>query len=464
VGAGLANLLVFPIVARLLPAESLGVWAILGSNAFLFWLADLGVYNAVERAAVARDDLRARRSVQIALLVVCVVAPLFAVISYFFTMRIPDASPVVRAQLPRAALLTLGSGMLIALGQPYRAFVTARKGIGPVATSRLVGAVVQLCVVGVGSRVPPTLFVPAIAFAAASAAELLVVLRAARRIDPELPLLPAWHGMAAAKLCLRDGAAALVANFAMMLVVRTDTLLLGAWVPLSMVASYGVAGRAVDSAYSIARQAQATLAPRLGNPETRIEALRGGTLLFVGLVGGGMAALAFCGQPILVAWAGPVAASSVTARAAVLLCLAATVSSIYEVAFATVRLGAPTPWSATIPVAAGSAVKLALSLAGARTMGWVAVAGSTVVGSAVAAALVWRNTGRLLAYGGGQLFRLLAPAVVSGLMSAATAWALSLHSHATLLFSVLASIATVAVGTGTSISFLLWGRPPLAPS
>ena len=81
---------------------------------------------------------------------------------------------------------------------------------------------------------------------------------------------------------LRDGAASLVISIAVFAAIRVDVVVLAHVAPLAIVASYGVASRAVDILYLLAKQATVALMPQLGRSEEREDAIRLGTLLYCG--------------------------------------------------------------------------------------------------------------------------------------------------------------------------------------
>ncbi|MGK3994388.1 lipopolysaccharide biosynthesis protein [Sorangium sp. So ce1024] len=468
IAAMVAGLVVYTVMARWLKAEKLGAWSLLGTISFQLAIADLGLTTAVQRAAVAADAARARRAVALALVPLCTLGPLAAGASYLWFLGVGGESAELQEDISRAAVLVLVGGVVSALGTPYRGYIMARGRANAVAYARTAQAVTHLAVVALGFAVAGrTLLVPSAGLLLASVIELAITLRVARAIDPLLPLLPAippdrgetWGA-------LREGSASLVISVSTMLAVRVDAVVLSRVAPLAVVASYGVASRAVEMIYMLTKQATAVLQPRLGDPARREGAVRVGTGVFCGVIAVGMGSIALNAQPLLVAWVGAVAENDVTATVLAILALASIVTASEEMAGATLTLSGRTAWATAVPAAIGAAVNLSISVLGAPRYGIWAVAGSTVVGSLVKTTLAWINASKLLGYGARDVARAFAPPVAGGLASLATSWALRGPARAGALASA-ASCAGAAVVGAVVCGALLWWlslRPGAAPA
>jgi hypothetical protein len=215
-----------------------------------------------------------------------------------------------------------------------------------------------------------------------------------------------------------------------------------------------VALRAVDQSYVISSQATVALIPRLDDAATRTATFRLGTLLYTGLVIGGMAALALCGQPLLVAWVGPIAAGRVTALTAILLGTAAAVLSLQEIATQMLVIAGSSAWNGALPKAAGSIVNLTISIAGASRFGMWAVAGSTICGNIVHAVLALRSARHMLRWSMGALLRMLLPVAGAAAAAVGTGLALAAFAHHGLLQSLVACVLTTAAGAGVPATIL----------
>jgi O-antigen/teichoic acid export membrane protein len=449
------------LVARRCGADALGVWAMLAAMTLLLALCDMGLTTAVHRAAVARDEGRARRMVGLSLFAVVVVAPLAAAGSYAFLLDLPDsASLPLRVDASRASLLVLAGGVLGALTAPYRGFVLVRGGIQSLARARAVGAVTQVVVTCAGLYLAPTLIAPAAGLFLGLLLEGALTLRAARAIDsdlPRAPLLP--ESRAEIVQAFRDGSASLAINLAVAAAVRIDVFILARVSPLAIVAAYGVASRAVDQSFVFAKQASAALLPKLGDPRERDAAAELGTVVLGGLAASGLAALAICGAPLLVAWAGPMAATPPAKIALALLAFAAVLLASAEVVSSTLTLGARTPWEAARPIVLGAVVNVAISILGARAYGVWAVAGGTVVGNLIVTVMMWSRARLLLEWKAGRVARALAPVGAAGLVSLLSALALSGFAERGALWSLSACVMATAAGCAAALgaSFLLRG-------
>lgn len=421
-----AGILTVALVARVSGPDALGAWAMMATMGLLLSLCDLGLTTAVHRAAVASDPEKTQRMVGLALLATVILSPLAALGSYAFLRDIPGASPEILADASRALVLVLAGGVAGALAAPYRAFVVVRGGMQALARARALGAFLQVLVTAAGLALTSSLLAPALGMLLGLLIEGALTLRAALAIDralPRRPLLPA----SGAELwtALRDGSASLAINLAGAAAIRIDVFILARVAPLAVVAAYGVASRAVDQSYVLAKQASAALLPRLGDPRQRGRATELGTAVLGGLGASGLIALALCGTPLLVAWAGPVAAAPPASIALALLASAAVVMASVEVASSTVTLGARTAWSAAIPIVLGAAVKFILSVSGAGSFGVWAVAGGTVVGNLLLAVLMWKSARSLLGWSAGHVARSLAPVIAAALSALAVGMALS---------------------------------------
>ncbi len=448
-GAAFAGLVTFPIIARVLDDERLGIWALLGAAAFLLNLSDLGLTTSIQRAAVAQDMDRARRLLGLATLVQLLILPIGGVVAFFLLLDLPKMSPAMQLDAEHAAVVALCAGALYALASPYRGLVLARGGIRKIANARIIASVTQVTVIAVGFTLFKSLLVPATGLLFGYIADTMITLRAARDVDRHLPVAPAVPpDKTEVRAAFRDGGAQLVINLSVATALRVDLFVLVRVAPLAVVAAYGVAGRAIDQCYLVAKQAVTALMPRLGDPEHRARALRIGTAVFGTVIVSGMSALALDGQPVLVAWVGNVAAGHAPAVVLGLLAVAAVLMSTYEVASAMVMLSARTGWSCAIPIVIGSALNLAVSISGAGHFGIWAVAGSTVVGNSVTLLLMWTQARRLLGWPLLRTLGALAPLALAGTVAATVGSSLAGFAHDGFLASLGVCILTTALGCG----------------
>jgi hypothetical protein len=457
------GVLTIGLVARRLGPDALGAWALLGTASFLLGAADLGLSTAVQRAAVQRDPAPARRVTALALLAIAVVAPTAAVLSYVFLLDVPGAAPALRADVDRAGVLVMIAGVVAAAAFPYRGFALVRGGMRALAGAKAAAAAAQVTITATWLWLQPTLLAPAAGLLAAALLETALSVRVARGLDPALPLLPARPASRGEIVtALRDGAAALAINLSVLAAVRADVVVLAHVAPLALVAAYGVASRAVDQSYTLAKQVSAALLPKLGDPGARGGAVRLGTAVLGVLVASGMPALALDGQGMLVAWAGPVAARPQAAVALALLGGAAMIAATHELVASALMLGGRTAWATATPIVLGSAVNVALLLGLARVAPVWAAAGGNVLGNVVVSVMVWSRARRLLGWTARDVAGAVAPAAAAGAASLGVGWALAGAGAAGLAGSVAACALTTACGLAAGAA-VARGRPASAP-
>ncbi len=415
-----AGIVTVALVARRLGDAALGYWSVLGTASFLLGVADLGLSSAIQRALARDDRARAATLLRAALPLVLVVASALGLLA---VLLLPPARGLDPADVRRATALVLFAGVAGAYAFPFRATVLVSVGTRPLGLARALGATVQIVATVLGLRLAPSLTACALALLLGLATETALTVAAARELDPSAPRWPSRGLGPAARATLREGlregAPSLVVNLAVLAAIRVDLFVLGRVADLPTLAGYAVAARAVDQSWVLAKQASTALLPKLGAGATRAEAVRSGTALLGTVVMAGMPALALAGGPLLRAWAGPSGASSVAHVTLLLLGAAAMVASLHEVSASALALGAKSPWGAGVPLLVGALVNLCLALALARPLGAYAVAGSTLVGNLVTAALVLRGVRAMLGLEVAALARMLAAPASAALASVA---------------------------------------------
>jgi O-antigen/teichoic acid export membrane protein len=415
--SGIATL---ALIAHRLGPSALGAWAILGSTSFFLGLSDLGLSTAVSRAVAAGDRPRARRALGLALFSIAALSPALAALSIVGTVDIcasADGRGLGHAAI--VVLIVVAGGVTSAVAAPYRAFAIMSGGLRGLARARAIGASAQVSGVAVGLTLTPGLLAPALALLTGALVETLLVVATARAIDGELPRSPARPESPREFLgWLREGLPTLALNAAVILSIRVDVLILARVAPLAAVAAYGVASRAVDQCFLLAKQVSVALQSRLGAKETRRHAVELATPILSALVVSGLLALCLDGRALLGAWAGAVVEERTFAVALDLLALGACLSSLSEIACSTLTLGAPSAWRGATPIIFGAVVNLVVSIGGAPLLGAWSVAGGTVVGNALTCGMSWRWALPLLGFSRRDLARSLLPGAASGLAAA----------------------------------------------
>jgi O-antigen/teichoic acid export membrane protein len=457
--AGLATV---ALVVRTMGAEGLGAWALLGTTGFLLGLSDLGLSVAVQRAASRPDDAATRRLVSLTFLVVAVVCPCLAVCAHASFLRLPSASAALQADLSRAALPVLVAGLGGSLASPLRSLLLVRGAFGALAWARAAASLLQVGLTAALLALGPSLLWPALGLLAGSTLELLLLVMAARRVDPRLELRPRWPAeRAEVRDAFQQAVAALTINVGVAAAVRADVVILTSYVSLGTVGAYQVAARVVDQLYAFAKQTSGWLLHRLGDAEQREGALRLGTALLGGLVASGMAAMALDGTALLEAWVGPLARDPVTHLALGLLGTAAIIAAAEEVASATLVVGGATLWHAATPVLLGHSLNVAVSLLGVGYAGAWAVAGGTVCGNLLITTLVWSRARALVRWRVAQVLGTLVPMGAALLVSLGTGWALAPLANRGAAMSALVCAMVTLLGTG--VALLVWWRRSALP-
>lgn len=453
VAAVMGGLITFPVIARMLDADALGAWQLLGATSFLVGFADLGLSTAVQRAAVKDDAQRTRDTIGVTLLVLAVLLPIFSAIGYVLVLDVPADATALRDDVAKAGVVAVLAGSVFGVSQPYRMFVLAKGGVRAIANARTIGAVAQMVTTIGLLQLWPHVIAPATGLLVGYSIETTITLRAARALDPLVPFWPRWirqPGYAAT--AFRDGAAGFAINLATATALRVDLFVISRVAPLAVVAAYGVAGRAVEMAYLIAKQAVVALTPRLARKAERESASRIGTLVFAGVIVSGMMALTIAGQGLLVAWVGEIGRGTTPAVVMAVLGSAAMIAASYEVAGNMVMLNAKSGWECAIPIVAGNALNLVISISLSPVFGIWAVAGSTVAGNLVTCLLMWRRALGIMGWTLGTLARVLAPVLVAGGIAAGLSVALrpfaaggGLHSFAACTVASAAGALVIAL-------------------
>lgn len=443
----LAGLFTVGLIARHLGVEGLAAWALLGSVSALFGLADAGIATPIYRAGGAGDHARVRSVVSLALLAVLLAAPLVALLSATLLIDLPGASAATARDLARAAPLAIGAGIFQALSSPFSALVLARGAFPSLTAARIVAAVLQLGCIAVGFSIAPSLVAPALGLLLGSFAQLVLIVAKARALDPAVPLWPRLRFNAAeARGIVREGAASLAIGAATTAGLRLDVYLLAHAAPVEVVAAYGIASRAVDQCYVLAKQGSVALVPRLGERRSRERAVVLGAALLGGLVAAGMPALALDGGALLRAWAGAAAIGPAASLALAILGGAAIVSALGEMPANALSFGGPDPWQAAWPIICGAVLNVAVSVLGAGRFTVVAVAGGTLLGNSLTALLLWRRATKVFEWPADRPARAVAPAALAAVAAIACGLLLAPAAAASPVASLLACAATLLAG------------------
>jgi O-antigen/teichoic acid export membrane protein len=456
-----AGLLVVSLVVRTLGPEGLGAWALLGTTSFLVGLSDLGLSVAVLRAATRADDAATHRLVRLTMGVVLIVCPCMSLGAYLLLLRLPAEAGTLQLELTHATLPALVAGLVGSLGAPLRSLLLMRGAFTSLAWARAAASAAQIALTAGGLALAPTLLAPALGLLASAVIEALILTRAARQFAPGLELRPGWPKDAAElRDALHQGMAALTINVGVAAAIRADVFILSAYLPLSAVGAYQVASRSIDQIFSLAKQASGWLLHRLGDPDGRPGAVRLGTAVLGGLTTSGVVTLALDGTALLEAWVGPLAQDRVVRVAVALLGTAAIIAAAEEIASATLTVSGTSTWDVARPMLLGHALKIAVSLVGAKYFGVWGVAGGTVCGNLLIALLIWSKARALMGWQAEEIARTLAPLGAAGVVSLSVGWALAPLATGTALASALSCSGVTLLGTAAALlSWWLLGPP-----
>lgn len=416
-----AGVLTVGLVAHKLGAPGLGAWALLGVVGFLVGLCDLGLSMGVGRAHAAGDREGSTRAAERALLVALTLSPLLGAAAVGWTLHElrsldPSLSP---GHLAACGALVLTGGVAGSLAMPLRALLVVRGGIPATSGARALGASAQVIALLAGFAATSSLEVPSAAFALGAWVELAALAVAARATEPGLRWHPAAWSAAGLPAALRQGSAVLLINVFVVLALRIDAAVLASVAPLTVIAAYGVAARAVDQTFGLVKQAGVALQPRMSSHQGRDEALELGAWLLPPTVLAAVAALWLAGEPLLRLWVGDVVGPSEFRVALGLLGLASVVAAFSEVANGWLALAAPSAWTSARAIIIGCSLNLVVSVAGRHAWGVWAVAGGTLIGNLVAASLAWFHASRQLGWDHRRTLGALAPSL--GALAGATA-------------------------------------------
>ncbi len=480
--AALASFVVFPVLTRVLDDQELGAWSLIAAGAVVLGLSELGLTTAIQRATVTDDHALARRTFGLSMMTICVVVPIAILLAVTVVLDFREVAPALRHDAHIATAIALAAGGLAAVLVPVQGYSYARGGAREIARARISAVLVQMAIILTGFVWRASVIVPAVGMLAAYATELFISVRAARRLDPELSLLPRIPSdRDEVKRAFRDGAAQLAINAAVVVALRIDLFIVqwaserqelahgatvhaAATAALPIVGLYALAGRTVDQAYLMPKQANTALMRRLGNPQDRPSALRIGTGAFSGLIVSGMFALAVTSRQLLVFILGQKAASPIVWTVLPLLATAAMLLSTYEIASSVVMLGSKSAWVCARPIVTGACVHLAIAFAFASTHPVIAVAGSTILGNATTMLLMWRRARGLVEWPYARVARALAPPFSAAIVAGTLAFVLRSFSAAGPLQSLVSCLVVTGSGYGTNILALRRLGTPVAPT
>jgi hypothetical protein len=186
--------------------------------------------------------------------------------------------------------------------------------------------------------------------------------------------------------------------------------------------------------------------------------VRLGTALLGGLVAAGMAALALPGRGLLHAWAGDAALRPELPLALTLLGAAAVVAAAHETIASALTIAGRSTWDAALPLVVGYAINVAISVAGVRSFGVLAVAGGTLVGTIFTSIWLWWRARRLFVWL--RPLRFLGPAIAAGVVALMVGFAVEHLARGALLSLVISLVVTAAGAAAAGVTARRIARAP----
>jgi O-antigen/teichoic acid export membrane protein len=441
VATAVVGLVTMPIIARVLGAQLLGFWSLLGTVAFLLGLCDLGLNAAVLRTAAGEDAAAAKRAARYARTITLALVLPVAAGCVFWMLSIADRLPEgARPSAQIAVFIAVAGGILNAAAQPWRSYAQGRGHILGLARARTAGSLVQLGVTITGLAMHFGLSAVALGYATGMILESFLSSRCAD------------DGVNAGGRASREeraglralGRSALVTNVSVALALRVDVVILQEVASLETIAAYSVVSRIVDQGFTLVKQVSAALIPRLGARSRDAEkALSLGTMLLGALAAAPLAVVAVAGRPIVVAWAGHSVDQPILTPVAAWLALAALVAATEEVPASRMSV-AGNPRFVAFAICAGSLVNVLVSIGGAYSIGPTAVAAATLLGNLITALLLWRETMRSHGWSSRRVGEVLRPPAIAGSVAALAAFGLSALALPALVAAALAACCGLA--------------------
>jgi O-antigen/teichoic acid export membrane protein len=395
----LVNFVLSPLVVHHLGPSAYGVWTLLGTLTAFLGLLDLGIRSAVTRY-VARSEGQGEREtvtplVGTALVVFAALAGLATLVSAALGLLAPRLFHIPAeyqgATAILAALIGAATGVALVNGAVGGVLVGLQRfdlvGVAEVSAT-LVRAALVLGVIAAGGG----LVALAVAQLEASLVGMLLTAALGLRVHPALRRRPTPSAEHLRRL-VAYGGPTFVAQLAASLIDRAGVLVLGAFLPMTVVTVFAIAAGLVDYARALVGGIRTTLAPRAS-------ALEGGGRR------GALADLALQGARYCTLLALPIAATFVLRggafiglwmgapyagpSGAVLAVLAVRLVAMGSTgAAANVMLGAGRERAVAGLLVAEAAVAIAAMLALVRPLGATGVAWATAAPTVVSAVVVW---------------------------------------------------------------------------
>ncbi len=283
------NFLLTPFVVHSLGNEAYGAWVLLGSLVGYLGLLDLGVRGAVTKYVAthhAQADHAEAGQVASAALTMFTTAGLLAIGGAFAIAQFGLAAfDISEAFLAEARLVLRLGGVAIAMtivGGVFGGIVVGRQRFDLLNSFSLSIELARAAAVYGALRAGGGLTELALIQLTVASAQLAAARWLSRRVYPELRVR--WLGFRRShlRLILSYGLFAILLHVATMIVTYTDSLVIGAFLPTSLITFYAIGATLVDQARNLVGGISRAIAPLAGALDGMNDTERSGAVLVLG--------------------------------------------------------------------------------------------------------------------------------------------------------------------------------------
>ncbi len=287
--SAIVNFLLSPFVVHSLGNDAYGVWILLSSLVGYLGLLDLGVRGAVTKFVAthhaAGNHARASRIASAAFAIFGFAGALAILVSFLvgrFGLEYFEVSPEFMDVAPTIILI---GGVTIAISivsGVYGGIIVARQRFDLLNVMTVVVTLLRAASVVWALRNGGGLLELAWIQLGASAIQGVVSVGIARNVYPDLSIRPTGFGRDDAKMIFSFGLYASLLHIASSLVYYTDSVVIGAYLPVSLITFFAIAANLVDQARALVSGIAGTITPMAGALEGQDEMERVSGVLVTG--------------------------------------------------------------------------------------------------------------------------------------------------------------------------------------
>jgi O-antigen/teichoic acid export membrane protein len=274
--AAVTNFFLSPIVVRSLGETQYGAWVLLGSMVGHLGLLDVGVRGAVTRY-VARfntsaDHDSARRIYSSALRIFSIAGVVAISLAIVMAMLIGHAFNVPPQLLWTARVVVILGGINVALALVNGVFGGVLIGLERFETNNAIEIVISSCravAVLISLKTGQGLIGLALIQLCATLAQGLATMYFAHRAYPAIRLASWGWDRESVNLLFKYGLSASMLHVSSAVMLYSDSLIIGAFLPIAMVTHFSIAATLVDYARAVMAGITQTLSPRVAALEAK---------------------------------------------------------------------------------------------------------------------------------------------------------------------------------------------------